>query len=79
MYNVKGNPVIGVITNHSEELAVREFFELFKTPWEFYRADGAYDVVLCTQTKNELIVNCKLIILFNSKKTIFDQNNKIKI
>jgi peptidoglycan/xylan/chitin deacetylase (PgdA/CDA1 family) len=79
MYNFEGNPVIGVITNHSEELEVREFFELFKTPWEFYRADGDYDVVLCTQTKNELIVNCKLIILFNSKKTIFDQNNKIKI
>ena len=40
--------MIGVIANSSDECVVREFFELFKTPWEFYRADRRYDVVLCT-------------------------------
>ena len=39
--------VIGVIANQSNEGAVREFFELFKTPWEFYRDGVRYDVVLC--------------------------------
>jgi peptidoglycan/xylan/chitin deacetylase (PgdA/CDA1 family) len=39
--------VIGVIANPSDECVVREFFELFKTPWEFYQADRRYDVVLC--------------------------------
>jgi hypothetical protein len=39
--------VIGVIADPSDHDVVREFFELFKTPWEFYRSDRRYDVVLC--------------------------------
>ena len=29
--------MIGVIADPAEADVVREFFELFKTPWEFYR------------------------------------------
>jgi len=39
--------MIGVIANSSEHAVIREFFELFKTPWEFYRSDGQYEVLLC--------------------------------
>ena len=39
--------MIGVIADPAEHDVVREFFELFKTPWEFYRGDGQYDVLLC--------------------------------
>jgi hypothetical protein len=38
--------MIGVLSAPSEHPAVREFFELFKTPWEFYARDRTYDVVL---------------------------------
>jgi len=38
--------MIGVIAHPSHHEAVREFFELFKTPWEFYRHDRKYEVVL---------------------------------
>jgi hypothetical protein len=31
--------MIGIIANPTEHSVVREFFELFKTPWEFYRSD----------------------------------------
>ena len=31
--------MIGVIADSAEQDVVREFFELFKTPWEFYRKD----------------------------------------
>jgi hypothetical protein len=31
--------MIGIIANPSEHAMVCEFFELFKTPWEFYRPD----------------------------------------
>ena len=31
--------MIGVIADPAEADVVREFFELFKTPWEFYRRD----------------------------------------
>jgi len=39
--------MIGVIADPSEHPIVREFFELFKTPWEFCHEMGHYDVVLC--------------------------------
>ena len=39
--------MIGVIARADEHAWVREFFELFKTPWEFHRAARSYDVVLC--------------------------------
>jgi len=38
--------MIGVIAGPRDLEVVQEFFELFKTPWEFYRADRAYEVVL---------------------------------
>jgi hypothetical protein len=38
--------MIGVISNAADEPAAREFFELFKTPWEPYRAGRRYPVVL---------------------------------
>jgi hypothetical protein len=40
--------VIGVLAKEHEREVVREFFELFKTPWEFFRRDGMYDVVIST-------------------------------
>jgi hypothetical protein len=39
--------MIGVIANPSEHDGVREFFELFKTPWDLWRDDREYDVLLC--------------------------------
>jgi len=40
--------VIGVIAKPEQTAVVEEFFELFKTPWEFYDQDRVYDVVLAT-------------------------------
>lgn len=40
--------MIGVIADSAEHDVVREFFELFKTPWEFWQRDRDYEVVLHT-------------------------------
>lgn len=40
--------MIGVVAKESEHPVVREFFELFKTSWEFYDSNREYDVVLCS-------------------------------
>ncbi len=40
--------MITVVSNRSEEEVVREFFELFKTPWQFYREDCNPEVLLCS-------------------------------
>jgi hypothetical protein len=39
--------MIAVIADPADHGIVREFFELFKTPWEFYRTGRRYDVLLC--------------------------------
>lgn len=70
--------MIGVISNKSEQHIVEEFFEFFKTPWEFYREKRNYDVLLVT---NEKIpeVNTKLVIIYRSGPSEWDLQNKIKI
>jgi hypothetical protein len=40
--------VIGVICADSEKPAVREFFQLFKTPWVVWESSGSYDVLVVT-------------------------------
>lgn len=39
--------MIGVIADAADQEVVREFFELFKTPWEFCQANRQYEVLLC--------------------------------
>ncbi len=39
--------MIGVIADPVDYQAIREFFELFKTPWEFTRPGRRYEVLLC--------------------------------
>jgi len=39
--------MIGVVASPSDLSVVHEFFQLFKTPWELYRRDRQYDVLLC--------------------------------
>jgi hypothetical protein len=43
-----GVRVIGVICADSERPAVREFFQLFKTPWMFWEPAGSCDVLVVT-------------------------------
>src|ERR1043165_9428028 len=38
--------MIGVVAEEPELAAVAEFFELFKSPWEFYQPGTHYDVLL---------------------------------
>ncbi len=33
--------MIGVAAAEADRSAVQEFFELFKTPWEFYRPEAS--------------------------------------
>ncbi len=40
--------MIGVISRPEQSAVVEEFFQLFKTPWEFHQPGRAYDVVVST-------------------------------
>jgi peptidoglycan/xylan/chitin deacetylase (PgdA/CDA1 family) len=69
--------MIGVIADSGEHDVVREFFELFKTPWEFYRADQRYEVLLCA-ADHKLEATAKLVIIYAGRKTKFDDERQIQ-
>ncbi len=67
--------MIGVIADSAEQNVVSEFFELFKTPWEFYREDRQYDVVLCVG-ESQFDGTAKVVLLYAGRKTHFDDGEE---
>jgi hypothetical protein len=71
--------MIGVIANPAERPIVTEFFELFKTPWEFYQSDRHYDVLLCSGGASFHQQSAKLILLYAGEKLEFDAEEQIEV
>jgi len=67
--------MIGVIADPKDHAVVREFFELFKTPWEFCRRESRYDILLCTESEFER--NAKLVLYYKGQKTDSDDEQKV--
>ena len=67
--------MIGVLCNERERAAAAEFFELFKTPWEFYQAGRQYDVVLADNLDIGVAV-ARLVIVFASDPIKIDHGIK---
>jgi hypothetical protein len=67
--------MIGVIADPSEHVVISEFFELFKTPWEFYRDSRSYDVLLCAGKEPPVEALAKLVIIYHSQKLACDADN----
>ena len=63
--------MIGVIAGGAERAVVCEFFELFKTPWEFYRSGREYDAVLCAG-ELEFEVSARTTIVYSGQRTKLD-------
>ena len=57
--------MIGVCCKKNERGIVREFFELFKTPWRLYEKGQSYDVVLVTVDEIPE-VDANLLVIFGS-------------
>jgi len=74
--------MIGVIAKPSERPAVAEFFELFKTPWEWFRSDRRYEVVLCTDDENFDVSRAELTVIYAGREvgsdngTLFETNSR---
>jgi hypothetical protein len=70
--------VIGVAVHPAERGIAEEFFELLKTPWEFFRTGKQYDVVICTSEE----LRCEaaaLVLFFGGERTPFDSEQKKQI
>jgi len=68
--------MIGVIANPADREVVCEFFELFKTPWEFYRKDQHYDVVICADG-SEREASAELIVTYSGNSNSCDDRARI--
>ena len=69
--------MIGVIADSEGHDVVREFFELFKTPWEFFKPDRKYDVLLCAGDFN-FDQTAKLVVRYSGSKIAFDDPEKLQ-
>ena len=67
--------MIGVIARSSDHPVVKEFFELFKTPWEFYRSGGQYDVVLCAENGEVREATAQLVLIYGVHSCSHDAEN----
>src|SRR3974390_443261 len=70
--------MIGVAIQAAEKAAATEFFELLKTPWEFFRRDGRYDVVISTGGPVDC-AQARLIVVSRGNCRRFDTENKITV
>ena len=68
--------MIGVVAEAAEQDAVREFFELFKTPWESYRRGRQYEVVLCAGDAS--CADTGLLLRYAGSRTRFDSDNGVQ-
>jgi hypothetical protein len=64
--------VIGVLSKDSEARAVQEFFQLFKTPWEFYVPQKSYDLVLTTREEIPKDLSARVLVIYHSHPIRFD-------
>jgi hypothetical protein len=70
--------MIGVLSKKDEKEIVAEFFQLFKTPWEFYEEGKEYDVLIVTTGDFET-AKAKFVLLYSSEQIAFDSKENIGI
>src|SRR5467141_4538662 len=70
--------MIGVIPKTDQITVVEEFFQLFKTPWEFYEQGRTYDVVVAT-TDEIPEVDTRLLLIYGSEIKSSDARNGIAV
>ena len=71
--------MIGVTANSAEHDVICEFFELFKTPWEFYQSGRRYDVLLCTGDSDFAENAARLILIYASGNLAFGVGEKTEV
>jgi len=70
--------MLGVITDERHKRTTEEFFQLFKTPWEFAVPGKYYDAVLTTTNIQDKI-NASLFVIYSSKTLDTDSNMQVTL
>jgi hypothetical protein len=61
--------MIGVVAPASQHDVAAEFFELFKTPWEFWVSGRHYDVALCCGEGEPPANSARLLVIYSGART----------
>jgi len=70
--------LIGVLAKPGQAAVVEEFFELFKTPWEFYRAGRQYEVVITT-TADIPAIAAPVVFVYSAEATGVDARHRLTL
>jgi hypothetical protein len=70
--------MIAVLADDTERSVVTEFFELFKTPWEFYHTGRQYEVLICSCSQLPQS-SAQLVLVYGGEQTFFDVERNIDI
>lgn len=69
--------MIGVIAHPRQAAVVSEFFELFKTPWEWAEEGRQYDVLLCTADTPLDDYSASLLLLYSGRELRLDREMNV--
>jgi hypothetical protein len=70
--------MIGVVAAENDREVIGEFFELFKTPWEPYRPDRRYQVVLIADDDGlSQQVAAEVIVVYGGRRMAIDRDLEI--
>lgn len=69
--------MIGIKLELYSSPIITEFFELFKTPWEFFNPEQVYEVIITDKLQNGL--DAKLIIIFHQEKNPYQKVGRNKL
>lgn len=68
-----------MIAKESQFKVIEEFFQLFKTPWEFYEDEREYDVLIISKDTQIEKINAKFFLIFGNEGMEFDIRKKISL
>src|SRR5690349_936790 len=71
--------MIGVVAHPEERDIVEEFFELFKTPWEFARPGRVYRVILSTNGEIPPLASGGLLLAYGVEQLACDKQLGIEL
>jgi hypothetical protein len=71
--------MIGVLADPATHAVISEFFELFKTPWEFWRPDRPYEVLLCDGEGALPEHSAKLVVIYGGRTLPIDVTDRIPV
>jgi hypothetical protein len=69
--------MIAVFADDAERAVVAEFFELFKTPWDFFHEGGKTDVLICSRAVVPQ-TDARLVLIYGGEPISFDRERGLQ-